>query len=85
VGTLADIQTAEAHIRAKVRMVVTHEQSFGVLSTGERIAVAIVLDRYDLVQRGPWGTMIEAAHQLAPQWIEAALRVQRRGWDDEAQ
>jgi hypothetical protein len=42
---LADIQAAEAHIRAKVRMVVTDEQSFGILSTGERIAVAMVLDR----------------------------------------
>ena len=83
-GTLADIKTAEAHIRAKARMVVTDERSFGVLSTGERIAVAMVLDRYDLVQRA-WGTMIEAAHRLGPQWIEAALRVQRHGWDDEAQ
>jgi hypothetical protein len=28
---------------------------FGLLSTGERIAVAVVLDRYDLIQRA-WGT-----------------------------
>jgi hypothetical protein len=83
-GTLADIQVAERHIRAKVRMVVADERSFGVLSSGERIAVARVLDRRDLVERA-WGSMLEAAHRLGPEWIEAALRVQRHGWDDDAQ
>lgn len=47
-GTLADIQEAERHIASKVRMVLADERSFGVLSSGERIAVAMVLDRRDL-------------------------------------
>jgi len=73
--------TAEAQIRAKVRMVVADESSFGVLSTGERIAVALVLDRYDLVQR--YGTMLEAVDRLGEIWLLAALRVQRNGWEGE--
>jgi hypothetical protein len=80
--SLADIHAAERHIRSKVRMVVADETSFGVLSTGERIAVAFVLDRYDLVQRA-WGTMAEAVSRLSPQWTAAALRVQRNGWHDD--
>jgi hypothetical protein len=69
---------AEAHIRAKVRMVVADEALFGVLSTGERIAVALVLDRPDLVKF--WGTMLDAVDRLGPEWTQAALRVQRYGW-----
>ncbi|MBW4053114.1 MAG: hypothetical protein HIU85_16960 [Proteobacteria bacterium] len=55
---------------------------FGVLSTGERIAVAFVLDRYDLIQRAR-GAMAEAVHRLRPQWTAAALHVQRNGWQDD--
>ena len=61
-----DIQIAEAHIRAKVRMVIADEALFGVLSSGERIAVALVLDRYDLLQRA-WGSMAESVYRLGPQ------------------
>ena len=70
---------AEAQIRAKVQMVVADESLFGVLSTGERIAVALVLDRPDLVKF--WGTMLEAVDRLGPDWTRAALRVQRDGWE----
>ncbi len=69
-------------IRNKVQMVVHDALSFGVLSTGERIAVALVLDRYDLVQE-TWGSMLEAIHRLGPEWTLAALRIQRQGWQDE--
>jgi hypothetical protein len=62
-------------------MVVADESLFGVLSTGERIVVALVLDRPDLVRW--WGTMLEAVHRLGPDWTRAALRVQRDGWDSE--
>ena len=62
-------------------MVAHDARSFGTLSTGERIAVAMVLDRYDLLQDA-WGSMLEAAHRLGPDWSEAALRVQRHGWLD---
>jgi hypothetical protein len=72
---------AESHIRSKVRMVVADESLFGVLSTGERIAVALVLDRPDLLEF--WGTMLDAVDRLGPDWTQAALRVQRYGWDAE--
>ena len=73
------IQAAARQIRAKVCLTVADERLFGVLSTGERIAVAVVLDRYDLIQRA-WGTIAEAIYRLGPIWTEAALRVQRNGW-----
>jgi hypothetical protein len=74
---------AEDHIRAKVRMVVIDESLFGVLSCGERIAVALVLvlNRPDLVKW--WGTMLEAVDRLGPEWTQAALRVQRDGWEEQ--
>ena len=73
------MSTADAQIRAKVRMMLADEKSFDTLSTGERIAVAMVLDRYDLLDHA-WGTMLEAVHRLGRDWTEAALRVQRQGW-----
>jgi hypothetical protein len=77
------VSPAEAQIRAKVRAVVADETRFGVLSCGERIAVALVLDRYDLIQRA-WGTFAEAVHRLGEEWTRAALRFQRDGWDESA-
>jgi hypothetical protein len=73
------IAAAAEQIRAKVKMVVADETTFGVLSTGERIAVALVLERYDLLQRA-WGPVLESIDRLGPVWTDAALRVQRRGW-----
>ena len=75
------MNAADAHIRVKVQMVVADECAFGVLSSGERIAVALVLDRYDLLEQ-TWGTMLEAVHRLGQKWTEAALRVQRQGWQE---
>jgi hypothetical protein len=69
----------DAEIRTKVLMVAADESSFGVLSTGERIAVAFVLDRPDLLKF--WGTMLDALDRLGPEWTRAALRVQREGWE----
>lgn len=71
-------------IRDKVRMVVADEEQFCVLSTTERIAVAVVLDRVDLLLRA-WGTIAESIHRLGPQWTSAALYVQRRGWKPDGQ
>jgi hypothetical protein len=73
------VSGAEAQIRAKVRMVVSDESLWGVLSTGERVAVAFVLDRPDLLAF--WGTMLESVERLGPEWTQAALRVQRDGWE----
>jgi len=66
-------------IRAMVKVVVADERTFSPLSTGERIAVALVLDRHDLLQRA-WGSALEAVDRLGPVWTAAALRVQRHGW-----
>jgi hypothetical protein len=65
---------AQAQILEKARMVAADEASIGVLSTGERIAVAFVLDRRDLLT---WGTMLESVDRLGLEWTQAALRVQR--------
>jgi hypothetical protein len=73
---------AEVQILEKVLMVARDARSFGTLSTGERIAVALVFDRYDLLQN-TWGSMLEAVHRLGPEWTLAALKVQRDGWQDE--
>jgi hypothetical protein len=73
------IAAAAEQIRVKVKMVVADEATFGVLSTGERIAVALVLERYDLLQQA-WGHALESVDRLGPLWTEAALRVHRHGW-----
>jgi hypothetical protein len=78
---MSQCNAPDAHIRTKVQMVVVSEANFSLLSSGERIAVALVLDRYDLLQRA-WGTIAEAIHRLGPEWTEAALRVQRHGWEE---
>lgn len=73
------ILAAEAQIRSKVQLVTANEADFGLLSTGERIAVALVLDRYDLLLLA-WGRTLESVDRLGPLWLQAALRVQRQGW-----
>jgi hypothetical protein len=69
----------EERIRIEVRRVATYEAHFALLSTDERIAVAFVLDRPELVDEA-WGTMLGAIDRLGPQWTRAALNVQRHGW-----
>jgi hypothetical protein len=73
------VAAAAEQIRAKVKMVVADETTFGVLSTGERIAVALVLEHYDLLQQA-WGHVLDSLDRLGPLWTEAALRVHRHGW-----
>ena len=79
---MTEFDAAAQQILEKVRMFLADESRFGVLSTGERIAVAVVLDRYDLLQRA-WGTIAEAVDRLGPVWTAAALRVQRHGWQED--
>ncbi len=66
------IAAAAEQIRAKVKMVAADETTFGVLSTGERIAVALVLERYDLLQRA-WGPVLESIDRLGPVWRTVRL------------
>jgi len=72
---------AVLQIREKVRMVSAREASFGVLSTGEKIAVAFVLDRFDMIQL--WGTMLDGVDRLGAEWLRAAVHVQRHGWEEQ--
>jgi hypothetical protein len=72
-------------IRAKVRQSLAGDgldmrEGFGMLSTGERLAVALVLDRYDLLEG--YG-MLDAVERLGPEWFRAALYVKRNGWETE--
>ncbi len=66
------------HIAAKVRAVDRDNAFIGVLSTGEQCAVALVLNRPDMSQN--YGTMLECALRVGPEWLAAALFVQRNGW-----
>jgi hypothetical protein len=54
------------------------EAAIGVLSTGEQIAVALVLDRKDLLPGG-YSTMLEAVERLGTEWFRGALIAQRCG------
>jgi len=42
----------------------------------QQIAVALVLDRYDLLEQA-WGSILKSIDRLGPEWTQAALRVQR--------
>lgn len=66
----------ERRIAAMVAQVETDAKPIGVFSTGEQIAIALVLDRTELFPHGGY-TMLEAVEQLGPDWTRAALKVQR--------
>jgi hypothetical protein len=59
-----------------VQNVQKDEASIGVLSTGEQLAVALVLDRKDLLDKFGY-TMLGAADRVGQDWLKAALKVQR--------
>lgn len=71
--------SAEAQIRTKLRMVLANKANFGGLSNGERIAVAMVLNRFDLVSE--YGSILEAIDRLNQEWTQA-LRIQRHGFEE---
>lgn len=61
-----------------VERVEANEDRFGVLSTGEKIAVALVLDRRDLLQEVNGGyTILEAIDRLGETWTAAAIAAQK--------
>jgi hypothetical protein len=64
----------EARITCMVQVVEQDEANFGVLSTGEQIAVAFVLNHVHLLEGF---TILEAVEQLGPDWTRAALAVGR--------
>lgn len=71
--------STEEDILRMVKRVVANEKHIGVLSTGEYLAVALVLDRHDLIKESRYPTMLEAVMRLGTEWAEAALAVQRNG------
>lgn len=66
----------EQEIAKRVAVVEKDEAKIGVFSTGEQLAVALVLDRQDLFPHGGY-TILEAVERLGPDWFKAALAVQR--------
>ena len=72
---------AVRQIRGKVRRVQADPESFAELSTGEKCAVALVLDDPELVKC--YGTMLECVRRLEGEWLTAAIYVQRYGWEEE--
>lgn len=78
----------EARIEKMVGAVESHgDAMFWPLSTGEKIAVALVLDRVDLLMEDGWtdsmkpaGTcsVLLAIERLGEDWFTAAMRVRRR-------
>lgn len=70
----------EEAIAWRVAAVEANESQIGVFSTGEQIAVALVLNRPDLFPHGGY-TILEAVDRLGPEWTKAALAVQKAGED----
>lgn len=67
----------ENALKGKARRVLVDERVIGLLSVSEQLAIALVLDRADLLPRNY--TMLDAVERLGQEWTEAALRVQRAG------
>lgn len=73
-----EVMTTAERILAMVDRVEDNPESIGVLSTGEALAVALVLDRKDMLDiRNGGYTMLEAVERLGEDWFRAALIVQR--------
>src|SRR6266508_551438 len=60
--TVADPHITQVILRL-VEGVAKDENAIGVLSTGEQIAVALVLDRHDLIKGGQYESMREAVQR----------------------
>jgi hypothetical protein len=58
----------------KAEIAETNPNAIGVWSTGERIAVALVLNKQDLLD---YGTILESVERLGEDWFKAALMAQR--------
>lgn len=69
------MSTIVERILAMTGHVRDNNDAIGVLSTGEAIAVALVLDTKSMLPEGY--TMLEAIERLGPEWTRAALIVQR--------
>jgi hypothetical protein len=71
--------SANDRVRRLIRIVAAvarHEEAYGALSSREKLAVALVLDRHDLLI-GEQCTMLQALKRLEPEWLEAAQTVEQ--------
>jgi hypothetical protein len=70
--------SAAETILKMVETVVADESRFGAFLTGEKLAIALVLDRKDLLDslHGSY-TMLEAVDGLGDDWLRAAIAVQQ--------
>ena len=72
------LQSLQNRVTEVVVSVDLNQAHFGVLSIGEQIAVALVLDRLDLFRTiHPELTVLEAVTRIGHDWVEAAVAVQR--------
>lgn len=70
--------TLEERIEAMARRVERDQREIGVLSTGEQIAVCVVLDRRDLVPPPYNDSWQDALDRLGEEWLAASRRVAKR-------
>lgn len=73
---MSEVTRAEKRIAEIVADVKDDQAGIKAYSTGEQIAVALVLDRPDLFPHGGY-TILEAVNRLGPEWLQAAFNVQR--------
>lgn len=69
----ADIAT---DILRRVEILKDDEAEIGVWSTGEQIAVALVMNRLDLLPRG-YTHVLDAVERLGDDWLKAAFIARR--------
>ncbi len=55
---------------------------YGVLSTGEKLAAALVLNRHDWLTATGY-TIVEAIDRIGPEWVSKLRTVERLMSDDE--
>lgn len=68
-----------AHIVRVAKL--AHRQGYGVLSTGERLAAAMVLNRADWLAEMSY-TLPEAIDRLGPDWVSRLHAAERIVLDD---
>lgn len=67
-----------AALRSKCRAVEADDGIIGVYSTGEVCAVALIMNRMDLLPQGY--TALHAVDRIGENWFAMCLSIQRNGW-----
>lgn len=69
-------------IASMCRMVERDPKQIGVFSTGERIAVALVLSRTEFLPAA-FDELLPAIDRVGEDWLAACHRVYKAGWREE--